>query len=912
MQDNEAAVAVLETPKFVAHPIFWWDTGRTQDREYNHSFENPREAAFVVHLAFYLFQNGVAPEQLHVLAPYRAQVACIGKYAREKFGRDRKNKQMLQQLQRQRDETFVRGRNYAADKRPAPDGISCSSQALSSSSNAPAGGGIRGGPGEENAAVASKVDGFALQPQHGNHQKQEQTDSEQQQTAIDSRERNFLDAFVKNITPIDGFQGNQNKYIIISWTRSNPDHICGFLKRPEGINRRIVAQSRARCGLFMVGDVSNFEYDVPKRNLFAEQVGRTGGTSGTTRSGNTKNSSKSPSKKKNSKGKNATISAASGGLDAKDLRMINAADDNKTANELWKTRFVDLLREDDRVSPYLPLCCPRHPEKKLQCAAPEDFPNFALGKNLICREKCGKVIDACGHTCEQLCHSGPCSQALCVREVEIPCSRFPATHPKKKVPCCSRLLWSTSWSSSISGASSAAGDVTLNTTCITAGCGATRAISALSLQPICEEIVELACTHCGKPSKKKCGKLPQLQQPGEYVCRKKFKCHKDPEHTLVRYCNEQEADIKCTQKCGKQLPCGHPCPLLCGEDCSLAVCKKIIWITCAAGRHKQKVYCDDFKKQAEEEAAKIMDKNAAAAATTEAAAPTSTFTSKKLCKQEVKFRCTKCAGSLVRYCYQAEADIKCDHYCRRKLKCGHQCTRLCHEPCPETPEECLVCREDMKKNFFRFVDDFEDDEEAAEEEELLSRRSSKNGMPGMPSSSSTSSSSSAASSSDQATNAGCSSSTSATTPRSTRKKRNLNRDKEKKHVKTLHLSEIRYSQNSCSDHFRNGDNLFETLEKLRADEELLNSFPSIEVVEYEEMFFSMDNRRLFLLKQLYSDHTLIETIYYPDPAEYGKSLFFKKMRKNLESGDVRENLKSLWAIEVKPFNPKRKGVSRRA
>ncbi|CAD7930169.1 unnamed protein product, partial [Amoebophrya sp. A25] len=152
---------------------------------YNHSFENLREAQYVVHLAFYLFQQGVDPEELHILAPYRAQVACIGKYA-ERFFHAKKNRPLVTYLQKRRAEIL----------------------------------------GREAVEAAAQDMGLV--------------DREEQNVEVTTRqqrEQDLLRAFLHNITPIDGFQGNQNKYVIISWTRSNAQHMAGFLKRPEGINR---------------------------------------------------------------------------------------------------------------------------------------------------------------------------------------------------------------------------------------------------------------------------------------------------------------------------------------------------------------------------------------------------------------------------------------------------------------------------------------------------------------------------------------------------------------------------------------------------------------------------------------------------------------------------------------------------
>ncbi len=52
---------------------------------------------------------------------------------------------------------------------------------------------------------------------------------------------------------IDFYQGDENEIVIVSLVRSNERQNAGFLKL---LNRRCVAQSRARCGLYFIGDPS--------------------------------------------------------------------------------------------------------------------------------------------------------------------------------------------------------------------------------------------------------------------------------------------------------------------------------------------------------------------------------------------------------------------------------------------------------------------------------------------------------------------------------------------------------------------------------------------------------------------------------------------------------------------------------
>ena len=58
------------------------------------------------------------------------------------------------------------------------------------------------------------------------------------------------------VQTIDMYQGDENKYVLISLVRSNDDRKIGFLAEQ---NRRCVAQSRAKCGMYFVGNVTTFE-----------------------------------------------------------------------------------------------------------------------------------------------------------------------------------------------------------------------------------------------------------------------------------------------------------------------------------------------------------------------------------------------------------------------------------------------------------------------------------------------------------------------------------------------------------------------------------------------------------------------------------------------------------------------------
>ena len=58
------------------------------------------------------------------------------------------------------------------------------------------------------------------------------------------------------IHTIDMYQGDENDFVIVSLVRSNHDKKIGFLAE---MNRRCVAQSRARCGVYFIGNADMFD-----------------------------------------------------------------------------------------------------------------------------------------------------------------------------------------------------------------------------------------------------------------------------------------------------------------------------------------------------------------------------------------------------------------------------------------------------------------------------------------------------------------------------------------------------------------------------------------------------------------------------------------------------------------------------
>ncbi|XP_072540909.1 NFX1-type zinc finger-containing protein 1 [Salminus brasiliensis] len=129
----------------------------------------------------------------------------------------------------------------------------------------------------------------------------------------------------------------------------------------------------------------------------------------------------------------------------------------------------------------------------------------------LCRTRC-KTVLKCGHPCVGTCHE--CFQGRLHKACRHQCQRIlPCSH-QCNVPC-------------------------------TRGC------------PPCTRPCENRCVH--SECKKKCGQpCAPCIEPCEWRC---------PHQRCRKLCHEPCDRPPCSEKCGKLLPCGHPCIGLCGDPC---------------------------------------------------------------------------------------------------------------------------------------------------------------------------------------------------------------------------------------------------------------------------------------------------------------------------------------------------------
>ena len=88
-------------------------------------------------------------------------------------------------------------------------------------------------------------------PQLFDDQSSSKSQQKQKMTSVQDNSSEEKKKASISVHTIDLYQGDENEVVIVSLVRSNDKGQCGFLKK---LNRRCVSQSRAKCGLYFVGN----------------------------------------------------------------------------------------------------------------------------------------------------------------------------------------------------------------------------------------------------------------------------------------------------------------------------------------------------------------------------------------------------------------------------------------------------------------------------------------------------------------------------------------------------------------------------------------------------------------------------------------------------------------------------------
>lgn len=322
--------------------------------------------------------------------------------------------------------------------------------------------------------------------------------------------------------------------------------------------------------------------------------------------------------------------------------------------QMWAD-VLDILHTSGQIGNAFELQCPRHPDRQIAAAKPDDFTQFSPegGCNLKCDRRLG-----CGHSCVNKCHSDllhdavvclePCPRPFkgcdhsCPRTCGVACPEkckvivfdaartLPCAHRKTDLPC---------WQ---------AQDLS------TVACE----VRVLRTIPGCNHKIELPCHVDFRSNSFLCPARCDELRPCGHACT--HRCH-----TCKTRANEVIIEANhgiCQQVCDRNYStCHHSCKETCHGDKPCPLCQAPCEVFCGHSRCNKKCH--------------------------EPCAPCAEQTCASHCPH------SKCSLPCAAPCDW----IPCSTRCEKLLSCGHQCPSLCGEACPD-PKFCQICATDSVKD----------------------------------------------------------------------------------------------------------------------------------------------------------------------------------------------------------------------
>jgi hypothetical protein len=341
------------------------------------------------------------------------------------------------------------------------------------------------------------------------------------------------------VSTIDRFQGDENDFLIVSLVRSNADGAIGFLVDES---RRCVAQSRARCGMFLIGNAATLTHKASSTWIYLLN---------TMRSGNWVSNS-------------LPVQC----VNHKSTSVAEIPDADGLEELLSKPGILCKLTCGCFYS------CGVH-----QCTKP-CFPSH---DHDLCMKEVSFIHEACGHADKKHCHvdeeHGQCTHVAllkfihCGHEILVKCTEKQAYERGSRLMNCEEKI-----------------DVM-------AACGhtVTKPCHADLSTVVCQKTVHYTGS-CGHEMTRKCYKPISLIQCHSKPCARPLKCghacvnkcFEDCEslpcesmvhyigacgHDLTTKCYNAKSQVQCEfRPCAKLRSCGHPCINKCGEHCDAGEC----------------------------------------------------------------------------------------------------------------------------------------------------------------------------------------------------------------------------------------------------------------------------------------------------------------------------------------------------
>ena len=375
------------------------------------------------------------------------------------------------------------------------------------------------------------------------------------------------------ISTIDNFQGEESDIVLISLVRSNDSGKAGFMAVS---NRACVALSRARLGLYCIGNFDLFRrHEIWRRIVQDLEETNSIGSKLSLVCQNHQNVREVET------GEDFAAQAPNGGC-------ASLCDANLECGHTCKEKCHPFDLEHERIQCREPCArpirgcthkcdrqcfqqcetyCSEMVTKELPCGHKQDMHCGKPREKVRCKEQCEDKLD-CGHQCQAKCGE-PCTRHCMelVKKEDWSCGHTStaacsATQANCKVPC---------------GAILECGHPCTGTC---GECRQGRVHKACKVKCkrllICSHECGRNCNDCGpctrpcdsccihQDCKERCGQpCRPCKKPCEWRC-KHFSCSK--------LCSEMCDRPRCDEPCRKKLRCGHVCRGLCGESCVCATC----------------------------------------------------------------------------------------------------------------------------------------------------------------------------------------------------------------------------------------------------------------------------------------------------------------------------------------------------
>ncbi|CAK8999471.1 NFX1-type zinc finger-containing protein 1 [Durusdinium trenchii] len=625
--NNEKVVKKLRAPECVESEVFFWNCPHEEEKA-ERSHVNNHECERAVRLTFFFISQGYQPSKITVLAAYQAQTFLINREIKKQLPEYLRGigfKRELVSFKAELDPSLIKRGNV----------VDITDTVLEQ-------GRVLGAGGQK-----VKTGRYIL--------KSPVPDGQNEKIEVQLEPSNLQPDETPEVSTIDRYQGAENEIVIVSLVRSNAEKKLGFLGTEDGRNRMCVAQSRARCGLYFIGNVECLRSANHWRELLdmLQERGCVG--------------DQFPQRcPRHPHIQNFATEANEVGFVCKQL--CGKAFGCGIADHVCKRQC-----HPDEGSHHADKCvytvqktyqCHESPAHVFEtpCRIETESQPCPFIEKLRCKRGCHTLKRMCGQNTESLvngCTNRCPTQLACGHECPNRCSQVCVQDGDCQIlkrfdcPVCPdhKKIWSECNSSAQQ---------------VAAKCKS-KCSKLLACKHHCNELCSEECTtRCEKRCKKllECGHLcPNkcLEECGKVSdCKvlKLFDCPAFPRlHRRIQSaCNSNQAELamQCESRCSRQLDCGHPC----GEKCC-DPCTKQCEMPCP-----KKLACGHLCPQkCSEECGKVSD-----------------------CRVLKLFDCpafpqshrkiqSACNSS------QAELAMQCESRCSRPLDCGHPCGEKCCDPC---------------------------------------------------------------------------------------------------------------------------------------------------------------------------------------------------------------------------------------